>query len=178
MVSRSEGKELAANGVANKADDDDWGAAWGDDDDQGQAPQETEGSGGVASAKKEKTPADDDDGADAWGWGDDAEAPADDKQEKPAADAQDDDDYGAAWGWGDEDDAAAPGSGMQTSPNAKKKKASAVTTTSASTPAPEAAEDSREMVLKETYHISSMPEPVLQLIEAILEDGATLTRVG
>ncbi len=34
----------------------------------------------------------------------------------------------------------------------------------------------RELTLKETYHISSMPEPVLALIFAILEDGATLTR--
>jgi centromere/kinetochore protein ZW10 len=168
MVSRSEGKELTANGVANKADDDDWGAAWGDDDDQDQGPEETEGSGTVPSAK---TADDDDDGVDAWGWNEDA-APTDGEQQKPAAEAQDDEDFGAAWGWGDED-AAAPGSGTQTSPVAKKQRQQAPAAAAAP---PAAAEDSREMVLKEVYHISSMPEPVLQLIEAILEDGAALTQ--
>ncbi|KAH6674008.1 hypothetical protein F5X68DRAFT_278507 [Plectosphaerella plurivora] len=174
MVSRSEGKELTANGVAVKADDDDWGAAWGDDDDQGQdrAPEETEGSGSgaVASAKTSDV---DDDVIDAWGWNEDA-APADGEQQKPAAETQDDDDYGAAWGWGDED-AAAPDSGTQSSPVAKKQRQQAPAAKAAAAP-PAAAEDSREMVFKEAYHITSMPEPVLQLIDAILEDGAALTQ--
>lgn len=37
-------------------------------------------------------------------------------------------------------------------------------------------EQTRELVLRETYHISSMPDPVLQLIFNILEDAASLTR--
>lgn len=173
MVSRSEGKELAANGVAKQANDDDWGAAWGDDDDD-QRPEESKAYE-ATDAKTTKTAAQaDDDGADAWGWGEEehtadvtesGRVAEDNDARKAAAGNKDDDDDddehdAAAWGWGDEEAAA------QSSPNARKK----------TEPSAMSFEESREMVLKETYHISSMPEPVLELISAILEDGAALTQ--
>ncbi|KAF5523524.1 Centromere/kinetochore protein zw10-like protein [Colletotrichum aenigma] len=93
-----------------------------------------------------------DDGADAWGWDDDDQG-ADKKEEpaQPSAEpaAADEDDAADAWGWE-----------MKTRQNRRKS----------------LRDESREMVLKEIYHISSMPEPVLELILAILEDGAALTR--
>lgn len=157
MVSRAEGQGLAAApATAAAAEEDDWGAAWGDEgDQQDEVPREPE--------KDQPKVAEgfDEDGADAWAWGEEGEpqAAAGVQPEQSKQEAQDDD-GGDAWGWGDEDVHEQP----QTEPAPR---------SSAAAPAPAAQQ--REMTLKETYNISSMPEPVLQLIFAILEDGATLT---
>jgi len=102
---------------------------------------------------------DEDDGADAWGWGDDDEA-----EENPATiaepkqdDPNDDADVAEAWGWGDEDIAT----DMTENHAVENKKSQQPPST-------------QELTLRETYNISSMPEPVLALITAILEDGALL----
>jgi protein transport protein DSL1/ZW10 len=175
MVSLTEGKELAATavaGVAGAADTQDWDAAWVEEDDtpadETQAPDATKESG-------------DDDGADAWGWGDEEETSgeppeetSDDKKEETkeevakdldAPSTEDDEDFGEAWGWGDEGatEAEAP------TPVVPTKVAKLPASTSKK-------QEQREMVLKETYNISSMPEPVLELIFAVLEDGAALTQ--
>ncbi|KAI0123455.1 hypothetical protein BJ170DRAFT_109074 [Xylariales sp. AK1849] len=146
-VSRSEGQELAATGAPAAAHDDDWGA-WDNEDD---AP---------AQANHNAVPAiNEEDGADAWGWGEDGaaeETAAHHTQANPASENADEDEDGAAWGWGDEQAAEAPRQ---------------LTT---QTQAPAQRSQTREMTLKETYNISSMPEPVLALISAILEDGAFL----
>lgn len=162
MVSRAEGQELAAApATAATAEDDDW-AAWDDegdeqDDQQSAAPNKPQQA--TSPAKELDTEV-----AEAWGWNEDGEA-----EEAPAAPADqpteegNDDDEGAAWGWGDDETHEEPS------------KQPAASQPPAVTHAPAA---QREMVLKETYNISSMPEPVLQLIFAILEDGATLTQEG
>lgn len=165
MVSRAEGQELAAApATAATAEEDDW-AAWDEEEDQDDDEQ--------AAAAPEKTQQAATDGfdtevADAWGWNEDGEAEdapgveADRSKDEPKQEADVDDD-GAAWGWGEDDTQEEPESHP------------AATKSPAATHAPAA---QREMVLKETYNISSMPEPVLQLIFAILEDGATLTQEG
>ncbi|OHF02795.1 is centromere binding protein at prophase [Colletotrichum orchidophilum] len=153
MVSRSEGKELTANGVAGTVTEDDWGAAWGVDDDQ------------EPSEAKDDTQVEDD-GADAWGWNDDEQTSEITQEvEKPAGE---EDDTADAWGWGDDD------ATEQMEPESKPQPPK--TQTKKQKTAPAEPDESREMVLKETYHISSMPEPVLKLILAILEDGAALTQ--
>ena len=151
-VSRSEGKELAANGVAP---DDAWDSAWSDDEAQPDAGNEP---------KPGTT--DEDDGADNWGWGDDgADANVEPSavkylpQEKEIS-APGEEDAMDAWGWGDEDDTEAPPVQAAPAAEAPTKKAEASQT--------------RELTLKETYNISSMPEPVLALISTVLEDGASL----
>lgn len=144
-VLKSEGKELAANGVAPSANDDDWGAAW--DDGEGDAKQD-------ADAKPETN---EDDGTDAWGWGEDdnaaeePEAPAEQPREEPPVE----EDPAEAWGWGEED-------ATESAP--KEPSAAALPKDS----------QTRELTLKETYDISSMPEPVLTLVSAVLEDAALL----
>ncbi|KAI1390878.1 uncharacterized protein F4822DRAFT_394691 [Hypoxylon trugodes] len=145
-VSRSEGKELAANGVGPQGDDDGWGA-WDDGEeskpDSDPKPEENE-----------------DDGTDAWGWteddatGEQTEAPAEQPLTEPPA--EDDSAEADAWGWGEED-------ATDTSPENP-----ATTTPSISNL------QTRELTLKETYNISSMPESVLALVAAILEDAALL----
>ncbi|KAK8101904.1 centromere kinetochore protein [Apiospora kogelbergensis] len=149
--------ELAANGAPATNDEDDWGA-WDDEGDgnAAEAPataQETNASQSVPNITE--------DDADAWGWGE--EEPVEDKPVEPAAtDANVDDDPADAWGWGDDetvDPAPAPSQpkAVASNPSQNSKKW-----------------ETREMTLKESYHISSLPEPVLDLITAILEDGASL----
>ncbi|TDZ68343.1 Centromere/kinetochore protein zw10-like protein [Colletotrichum trifolii] len=157
MVSRSEGNQLTANGVAaGTATDDDWGAAWGIDNDE---PADAN-----AAAQEGQ---EEDDGADAWGWDD--EEQTDGKDAKPQATgppAADEDDAADAWGWGGDDDYAEQAQPELQPQVPKLKKKAAVT----------GEDESREMVLRETYYISSMPEPVLELVLSILEDGAALTQ--
>lgn len=165
MVSRAEGQGLVAapaTAAAAAADDDDWGAAW---DDEGDQPDDPAREPNQANNNAAAAAGVEDDAADAWGWGEEGEGDtqgAAENQPNEQNNADADDDAGDAWGWGDED---APAEQPDRS------------TAKRPSTAPAAAEQ-REMTLKETYNISSMPEPVLQLIFAILEDGATLTQAG
>ncbi|EHK25981.1 uncharacterized protein TRIVIDRAFT_211539 [Trichoderma virens Gv29-8] len=170
MVSIAEGKELSRTGAGAVADTNDWGEDWGeawDDEKAGdgneQAPQTHE--------QMEIDTTNEDDGADAWGWGDndDANQAA---EAKDAAEAQDEDDGADAWGWGDDGDAPEPEGHVVPAP------AVAPAPVAPKTKPNKAKEETRELVFKETYSISSMPEPVLELIFSILEDGAALTREG
>lgn len=160
MVSRAEGQELAAAPTtAAAAEDEDWGAAWDDDgEQQDDVPKEN------PQPPKPQSEGADEDGTDAWGWGDDADT-QETSSTKPEESKRDtnEEDGGEAWGWGDED-------AQEEGP----KPATAIGSTSDHAPV----EQQREMTLKETYNISSMPEPVLQLVFAILEDGAALTQAG
>ncbi|KAL2133111.1 hypothetical protein VTI74DRAFT_2913 [Chaetomium olivicolor] len=146
MVSKSEGEQLVANGAVASSDDYGWDA-W--DDGGNAAPEET------INGDEHKPPEGDDDGTDAWGWGEE-ETAEEHKEEPQEGKPDDEDDPSAAWGWGDDanDEDQGP-------------------------PKPQAAREepqTRELVLRETYSITSMPQPVLDLIFSILEDGAALTQ--
>ncbi|PTB42349.1 uncharacterized protein TrAFT101_008559 [Trichoderma asperellum] len=206
MVSIAEGKELSRTGAGAVADTndwgDDWGEAWdddkaneptteandqkdapgGDDDDTADAWGWDDNEDGNKDVKMEEEPAekeaaeadDGDDGADAWGWGDNDDAKEDVKQAaeaKKATEIPEEDDGADAWGWGDDAGDAAPAPAP-----APAAPASAPTSTARKTRPSKAKEETRELVFKETYSISSMPEPVLELIFSILEDGAALTK--
>ncbi|KAI1425830.1 hypothetical protein F5Y12DRAFT_795025 [Xylaria sp. FL1777] len=144
-VSQEEGRKLAPSSGA-PANGDGWDAAW--DDSEGGAKNEDQ-------PKQPNNEDDGDDGADAWGWGDEGDdnvANTTMTNTNPEqTDSAKDDDPTAAWGWGDEDETAGASKGD--------------TVVDSST---------QELTLKETYNISSMPEPVIALILAILEDGAFL----
>ena len=151
MVSRSEGMQLAANGATADDDDQGWGA-W--DDGEEEPPQ-------PAEEPKPEQPAagDEDEGADAWGWGEEDVNREDKPETADDGNPDDDEDPSAAWGWGeDADGTEAP---VETKPQTQQR---------ASAPEP------REITFKETYNISSMPQPVLELIFALVEDGAALTK--
>ncbi|KAH7264470.1 hypothetical protein B0J15DRAFT_490888 [Fusarium solani] len=158
MVSLAEGKEITkAPGTAATGEANDWGADWGDAWDNDKEQDESQPrpkSKGQDSAKVEE-----DDGADAWGWDDEDTTAAEPQTKKAQKEDDEEDDSAAAWGWGDDDATQEP----QVEPAVQGK---------ASNPH----DETRELVLRETYNISSMPEPVLELIYSILEDGAALTR--
>ncbi|KAJ4863989.1 hypothetical protein T069G_00519 [Trichoderma breve] len=204
MVSIAEGNELSRTGAGAVADTNDWGEAWGeawDDDKAGDEnkmdidQKESHGDDNDddaanawgwddndeinnkdATDKPKETPeqketveaTNEDDGADAWGWGDNDDANDTTNQTEEAKDATgapDEDDGADAWGWGDDGDAPGPDAHAVLAPAPKTKPS-------------KAKEETRELVFKETYSISSMPEPVLELIFSILEDGAALTKDG
>jgi protein transport protein DSL1/ZW10 len=152
-VSKSEGAELAANIPPRSADDDDWGAAW---DDGGEGEKDPAHTGQATTAGASST-SNEEDGADAWGWGEDAEANGQPEESSaaPTSKPTAEDDGGDAWGWGDEDSSEQP-------------------TREPVPPQTVSSQNTRELTMRETYKISSMPEPVLALISAILEDGAYL----
>ncbi|KAK3327337.1 hypothetical protein B0T19DRAFT_160185 [Cercophora scortea] len=155
MVSKSVGKHLAANHAAATDDDDHgWGTEWSDG--EGEATKQ------VDTNPTEEPPAEgDDDGTDAWGWGDDDPVPEETKEPEPqTSNPDDEDDPTAAWGWGDD----ANNEDVEVEPEVAPK--APVSTNEPQT---------RELTLKETYSISSMPQPVLDLIFAMVEDGAALT---
>jgi centromere/kinetochore protein ZW10 len=159
MVSRTEGKHLTSTAAIADVEDHGWDETWPDEEEHADKPKQAEQSDGPA-----QTATGEDDGTDAWGWNDEegnaGEKPGDTTNEKN----DDEDDPTAAWGWGDDaqtEDTTGVGPDSSRNPT--------VTQDQGAT---------RELTLKETYHISSMPEPVLALIVAIVEDGAALTQEG
>ncbi|KAI0865123.1 hypothetical protein F4860DRAFT_345227 [Xylaria cubensis] len=151
-VSQEEGRKLAP------ADGDGWNTAWDNVDAVSNNKEQPK------QANSQDHGDEGDDGADAWGWGeddDDNEAnttllDTEPKQNEPV----EEDDPAAAWGWGDEEDTTTTATAAKETSTANK----------ALHPNP----SMHELTLKETYNISSMPEPVIALILAILEDGARL----
>ncbi|KAI8657879.1 hypothetical protein NCS57_01167500 [Fusarium keratoplasticum] len=158
MVSIAEGKEITkAPGTAATGEANDWGADWGDAWDNDKEQDESQPR--PKSKGQDSVKAEEDDGADAWGWDDEDTTAAEPQTKKAQKEDEDEDDSAAAWGWGDDDATQEP----QVEPAVQGK-----------TSNPH--DETRELVLRETYNISSMPEPVLELIYSILEDGAALTR--
>lgn len=159
VVSKSESKQLAANGAATADDDHGWDTAWSD----GEQEAENKAVGAGGSNQPPGQADDADDAVDAWGWGGDEEETAPEKPDAPQAKTQDDDqDPLDAWGWGD--DAANDDETSADDPGPKDPRSTV-------TSGPQ----TREITFKEIYHISSMPQPVLDLIFTIVEDGASLT---
>lgn len=158
MVSIAEGKEITnAPGTAATGEANEWGADWGDawDNDK----EQDESQSGPKPKGQDSVKVEEDDGADAWGWDDEDTTAAEPQAKKTQKQDDDEDDSAAAWGWGDDDATQEP----KVEPAVQSK-------------APNPHDETRELVLRETYNISSMPEPVLELIYSILEDGAALTR--
>ncbi|KAK3359401.1 hypothetical protein B0T25DRAFT_564408 [Lasiosphaeria hispida] len=152
MVSRSEGQQLAANGATTDVDDHGWDG-WddGEEDARKQAEEIVE---------NPQSEGGDDDGTDAWGWGEE-DAGLEEKSEEPSAsraDEGEDEDPAEAWGWGEE---ANNEEEVEPKPKAQ-----------SSAPSLQA----RELIFRESYSVSSMPQPVLDLIFAIAKDGAALTQ--
>ncbi|KAG6004383.1 hypothetical protein E4U21_001103 [Claviceps maximensis] len=180
MVTFSEGNELATTGAGASADTNDWGAAWDDAWDDNEYKNDAKETQDAADADRPATP-NDDDGTDAWGWGDDdgntgdasERADVPEKTETPVIEREvkeeekeeeEEEDAGAdAWGWGDEDATIEPEQAKLSSPKTQKKTRTGL-------------EEKKELVFTEKYRVSSMPEPVLNMITSTLEDGATLIK--
>ncbi|KAL2889347.1 Is centromere binding protein at prophase [Ceratocystis lukuohia] len=145
-------------------DDSGWDSAWIDDE--------------AGDAKVKETPGVLDDGADAWGWDEDEGTTESSKEmatEKDTGTGADLDDAADAWGWGDEDDSPVQEKPKTASASRKPPTISAAPIPNKTPPREKAAPV--EVVTREKCSISSMPEPVLQLVFSILEDGAAVTQL-
>jgi centromere/kinetochore protein ZW10 len=179
VVEEGEGGEEEEGG----GDGDDWDAKWDDDDDDGQvnddAPSKTDSAKGMGSGDDD----DDNKAEDDWGWGDEGGG-------GKGGDGWDD--------WGDDGEEKKPAGQQTQTPRQEKQKQTKQThskqqpqqqsrpdhkqrqqqkqTAAAAAAAKTTTTSTREVVVRETYHISSMPDPMLELVFAILEDGAALTQ--
>ena len=138
---------------------DDWNAGWSDD--ESGSPTKTHPSSTSKAAEGE-----DEEDVSAWGLDDDKENGngQHDHENSTAADVDDDAD---AWGWGDENESEE--SKKAPPPLQRNRK---TTQSNGLASAPEQAE--REVTLKETYNITSLPKEILEMITQIVSDAEKL----
>lgn len=155
ILSREDGV-FAGNGG-----EDEWNAGWSDEEGDGV------GESLQPSSAREKQPEDEEeDDVSAWGLDEDPdEDPSEDKPE-----SSDITDEGAeAWGWGDENDDGEVSRPMEAK-NVAPKRAS----TNGRSKAPQ--KNAREVTLKETYNITSLPREILEIIIQLITDAETLRK--
>lgn len=151
LVERVERQTMDIKEPQAGATEDDWASNWDDDDDQNDITN---------SRKIDDTG---DDGSDAWGFG--AEDQDNDTSEPSITAApgdNDKDEDGDAWGWGDDDDskgnAPASKSPIATKPNGVQ--SSRV--------------EPRDVVLKESYYVTDIPEYIIEQIGIDMADDRRL----
>lgn len=146
---------------AGNGGEDDWNAGWseGEENRLGENPQ--------SSSARENQPEDEgEDDVSAWGLDEDPDE--DPSKDKPEC-SEFADEGGEAWGWGDEmDDGEAP------RPVEVKTVDSKRTTTNGLSEA--AQKTAREVTLKETYNITSLPKEILEIITHVISDAEILRK--
>lgn len=142
---------------ANNGGGDDWNAGWSDD--ESGSPTKTHQPSTSNAAERE-----DEEDVSAWGLDDEKDNETSQDDQRNPATADDDAD---AWGWGDENEGEeskkAPPSSQ---PNRKSTQSDGLAG------APEQTE--REVTLKETYNITSLPKEILEMITRVVSDAEKL----
>ena len=142
---------------ASNGGGDDWNAEWSDDE---------SGSPIQMQAGRTSQAAEGEDEEDVSAWGLDDEKDNGTGQDNQASSATADDDADA-WGWGDENEAEeSKKASPPAEPNRRKSQSNGLAE------APERAE--REITLKETYNITSLPKEILEMIIQIVSDAEKL----
>lgn len=135
---------------------DDWNAGWSDEDTS--SPEKT-----THPSRVDEGGGEDEEDVSAWGLDDDKDDGDPAKKEETASAAEDE---AEAWGWGDENDGEDPQKVSQVrkqSPIRSKRNGM-----------PEAPPQEREITLKETYNITSLPREVLAIITHVISDAEKL----
>ena len=135
---------------------DDWNAGWSDEDTS--SPRKT-----THQSRADEGDGDDEEDVSAWGLDDDKDDVDTGKKEENAGAAEDE---AEAWGWGDEHDGEEP----QNVPQVKKQSPISSKRNGMS----EAPQQEREITLKETYNITSLPREVLAIIMQVISDAEKL----
>ncbi|OJJ44669.1 hypothetical protein ASPZODRAFT_18241 [Penicilliopsis zonata CBS 506.65] len=137
---------------------DDWDASWDDVNDGANAQEKTS----IPGVEEEE---------DVSAWGLDDEETVEEKEgvkEDVLEPAEEDDDDGAdAWGWGDEDEEKQDDK-VQSSTTPVKVSANGKVSVQQSSP--------REVILKETYTVTDIPESILQIVQQQIVDSEALTQ--
>ena len=158
------------NAFAGPTGNDDWDASWSDNDDNGQDDEEEKNTQDLETAQKRTTESNehnDDEDSGGWGFEEEEETENDTRQEEHQK--EEPDDGGDAWGWSDEDDKPNDGPSQSKQPSPSK----AQTVQNNGHPLAKSSEQ-REVTLIETYHISALPEQILEIIVQDVEDADTL----
>ena len=136
---------------------DDWNAGWSDEG-------STSPTKNTHTASLHKVENEDEEDVSAWGLDDDKEDAGIDKSQDQTGGA---DDESEAWGWGDEGDGVEPQRPTQATKLSPEKPRS-----NGIREAPQQAE--REITLRETYNISSLPKEILRIISLVVSDAEDL----
>ncbi len=160
-VGRGDGVFLGNSG------NDEWDAPWSDEEDGTGDPLPT----GETVQEKQSPIAgtEEEDDIDAWGLSED-----DNKEDTSTTTKQiveqcnDDEDVGESWGWGnDDDDTASPAKeAHSTKPDHENNTINKIK-----------APDEREITLRETYHITALPEQIFEIIIQAIDDADRLSHV-
>ena len=155
ILSRQDGV-FAGNGG-----EDDWNAEWSDE--EGGRPEICP----QPSNEKENNPEGEEE-EDVSAWGLDEDSDEDSTKNKP--ERSDPGDEGAeAWGWGDDNDEGEASKPTEPSPISPRK--------TKSNGLPEASQrNTREVTLKETYNITSLPKQIFKIITQVISDAETLRK--
>lgn len=157
-VERVETQVLPRNDevFAGNGGGDDWNAGWSDEE----SSSPTKASHLTTSSKA--SGAEDEEDVSAWGLDDDkVHADNPDEQQGPVAA---DDEEADAWGWGDDEDAKKHQQHPQADPNEAMSNG----------PTDVSRQPEREITLKETYNITSLPKEILEIITQIVSDARKL----
>jgi protein transport protein DSL1/ZW10 len=150
VVNREDGMFAGSRDLVN------WDADWPE---HGGDAQKEEAEPTPPQAAEEA--ANEDEGVSAWGWDDEAA----EEEAKPANGAATSEDDGAeAWGWGDDENESL------TSPETAKRQSKQNGEPAKETPV------EREITLRESYHISAIPEQILESIVKEVEDADALSK--
>lgn len=111
-------------------------------------------------------------GGDEWdaGWGEDQDEPV--PSHSVESITTEDDDAADAWGWNEQDDQLVPDDIDHPPSTTSPVSVPVIAPTTASRRPSQ--HGPREVTLTEKYRISSMPEPVFDIITSIVEDGTKL----
>ncbi|KAK0948822.1 ribosome biogenesis protein ytm1, partial [Friedmanniomyces endolithicus] len=150
MVSKDDHKALQGGGGSGEQGEDEWDTAWDDPEEKQEPAAQPHNASAVA--------AEDDEGS-AWD--------TDDMDDKHSGDGMAADDEGDAWGWND--DERNPSSPVAT----KKPPPQPTPSTEGNTTRPTQPKE-REMTLRETVTVTSIPDGVLATIQQIISDAQTL----
>lgn len=145
--------------AGNEGQQDDWGAAWGDEEEQ--------------PAKETPTENTNEEEEDLSAWGADYDEPQEESNEATKAEEnQKTEEAGdvdtEAWGWGDDEESQAT---SETDP--KPTEPSKINGTDA---APQKRSAEREVTLKETYTVTAIPDSIIQIIQQVISDVYTLNQ--
>ena len=164
MVTRKD-EMFAGNG-----NQDDWDAGWSDDGEEEKLTNTIADK--LPSTNKVKD--DEQDDTSAWGFDeDDADDAEHEKIDDPPHTDADAEDGGEAWGWGEDDDnGGLPTSSRRPYPLNDKRRQDNRHQEQATTNT----QSEREVTLRETYHITALPEQILEMIIQVVDDADYLSR--
>ncbi|MCJ1477975.1 ribosome biogenesis protein ytm1 [Lambiella insularis] len=149
------------NLFVDNSNNEDWNAGWSDEDEENKSPKPAAEHSQQINGKD----GDEEEDVSAWGLDDDADNEPHDTDHRPSNEEDD----GGAWGWSEDNE----NNNTNRSPAAPRstKKTSQRNGSITNGPLME-----RQVTLKESYHITSLPEQILELIIQVASDAEALAQ--